>query len=225
MSPTARDVYYEELNEDEVYVLKNFLDQQEMGHALPIALMNAQTSNRNRRTIPKAEMDEALDGVMSKLDGWFSDVPESQRGMVSDKVRSLLQIDPNPTSSRARDSIVRAFNTNWTRVNGYYIQGNANQLEEATKINPAGFDVAFQGYVQTLKNKIEDDIQPYGLTMKDVYPVTDPKAGTIQLAGPYGPIPGTRIHMNQLKPIYSKYKHEREKEAAELSDVEIQTTM
>lgn len=218
MSDEAKRVYLDSIKDKEAEIVKNYLHQREMGEggrmSGPQALLNAQVAARNKSPKKWDEIDSTVKSIVnSELDHWIAaDIPDNMREYWTQEIRKKVISEPNPGSDIAKKMVRNYMQSGVTTTSGgMKLNGSPQQLKEATNMHIDHLDRAMEAFVKSRQPEIQATINGLGLSIDDVFPVTDPKSGMMYLSTDRGEISSTRTPMSELVNIDRKYNHEASK--------------
>ena len=213
MSDTARDEHFDKIGSKEGKTLRHFMNMRDMGMPLPQALDRAQTLTRNPSPINIAAVNSGVKDVISNLEfTWFRpDFSDNQEAYLQNEIREKVMIDPTPDSKSNVDLVISWMKKKWTTVGNLWLKGSPDYLSSATGLHAEKLENAMEGYVQLHRERVLPQLEGLGLTMADVFPVTDPNRGTVELHTSTGfKVPGTRQSLGDLRKVASDWKVEKE---------------
>lgn len=221
LSPTAKDEYLDNMNDaGSAKTIKNFIHLKEMGVPLTVALDRAQFLTRNPIPVDFKAVTAGVAEVRENMEyyWWKKDVPDNQSDYLDQILKEKVMVDPNPESTTNTDMISRWMSTKWTTTpNGTRLQGTPEQLSSASGLHPSRIGNAMDAYIQAEKKRILPAISGLGLTLEDVFPVTDPKTQTMHLRTKFGAIVGSNRSMSDLPILLGTRKIELEKKRSDFA--------
>jgi hypothetical protein len=217
MTKMSQAEYIDSLDVKESKILKAFLDFKEMNIPAVQALDRAQRLALNPKAVDMKAVNKAFKEIRDDQSflWWGDDFEESQIPYLQDEIKRKLRLDPNPESNRSIESIKTWMNNSWTNAGGIRLKGSPSQLTRFTGLHSSRLKGAIKSYIEDKESQVKPMLNNLGLTMDDVYPVTDPKRQTIQLRTVNGDWLGAPEPLSVLKPIMQRKKVEREKKLAE----------
>lgn len=218
MSETAQRIYLKEIGGQDEEVLKRYLNELDygMGGTIPgpQALRTAQVQAKNIAPPDLNGRAAAFKDIKNDtMAPWFSaNLPSNQDTYWSDKLMDKLRLEPVPNSNTSKKRITNWLETGVTTTDrGMKLEGTPQQLKEATNMHIDHLDRAMGAFVGTKSKEIESALSGLDMTTDDVFPVTDPDTGMMELYTSHGPIARTRTPMSELLNIDRNYNNEAAK--------------
>lgn len=217
MSVGTKSEYLDSLSSKDAKTIRNFYHLKDMQIPDAVALDRAQLLTKNPTPVDFKAVRKAVEKVRDNQEyfWWRKDIPEKQGSYIDAEIRKKVMVDPVPGSDSSIDMVSHWLKEGWTNAGGLRLKGSPQQLKEATKLHPSRFEAAFKAFVYSKKEKIAPMLDGLGLTIDDVFPVTNPRTQTMSLRTKFGNIPGTFMSLSKLKAIANKRKVELEKAATE----------
>jgi len=219
LPPVARDEYISGIkNVDKGKTLRNFMHLRELGVDLPLALQRAQFLTAHPVPVDFTAIQTGVEEVRDKQEyfWWRKDIPDNQSDYMEQVLREKIMVDPNPASEGNINLVSNWMKNSWTTTKkGTRLLGDPGYIARTAKLNVTRLDNALDGYIDSQAERFLPMISDMGLDAKDVFPVTDPKTGTISLRTTLGPIPGTRRMISDLPKYAAQRKVKLEKAASD----------
>ena len=212
LSPTANAKFVEALGAREGKVIRHFQNLRDMGTPLPQALAQAQRDAKNPTPRNAKVMRKAIAAVRSDQEFWWwkPDFKDNQEAYLENEIYKKLDLDPMPDSDRNMKVVNDWLQKEWTVAGGLRLKGSPSALQKSTGINVDKLKGAFDAALYVEQSRILPQLSG-GLTLDEVFPVTDVKRGTFQFTTNSGAWLGPPQPLANLRKIANNHKVKMEK--------------
>lgn len=214
MSETAKREYLTKVGGDEEKILKRYLHELELGVSGPEALATSQRRVANPSPPQFKLIKKATEDIFSSSEFgfWRADSPDNQEAYLLNQIREKVMLDPVADSPTGKTRILNWLEKGWTTTeSGMKLEGSPEQLHEHTNMHIDHLDRAMDSFIKSNATAIMPHLEGLGLSLEDVFPVTNPLNGRMSLHTTHGEIIGTSTPMKNLVSIDRKYNNEASK--------------
>ena len=170
---------------------------------------------RNPEPPDKKAIKKATDKIFSDQEAWLRpNFTGAQAGYIRDKIRERISLFPEPSSDTNVKIVNEWFEKGWTVAGNTRLLGSPENLRSLTGLHPERLNNAMNGFIHANADVIAQSLAGTDLTIKDVFPETDPIKGTVVLRTKWGTLPQTTMPLSELKNVAGKYKVKMEEEAS-----------
>lgn len=219
MAPVTRETYIDSLDSKEQKVLRGYISLRDMNVPAIQALTKSQVMARNPAPPDKKAIKKATAAIFDKQEAWLRpDFSDAQASYIRDKIRERVSLFPEPSSDTNIKIVNEWFDKSWTVAGKTRLLGSPDKLRSLTGLHPEQLETAMNGYIHANADLLERSLAGTDLTLKDVFPETDPIKGTVTLRTKWGSLPETTMPLSELKNVANKYKVKLEEEASKKYD-------
>jgi hypothetical protein len=178
----AKYKHLEKLGGKEARTLRAFMAYRDREIAEPQALKMAQSFMTNPFLADNKRITAGVEDVRSNLEFlWRPDFNNNQEAYLESEIREQIALSPEPDDDSNVDLVTEYFNKGWTTAGHLRLKGSPGYLSTEIGLHVDKLDKAMEGFVWSQKSIWEPQLQALGLDEDDVFPITDPKRGTIQI--------------------------------------------
>jgi hypothetical protein len=229
MSPMAKYKHLEAVGGKEAKTVRAFMAYRDRGIPEPQSLAMAQSFMTNpfppdMKRIRKG-VDEVRDNLESFMFFFGDDFDNNQESYLESEIQDQISLSPEPDDKGNIDLVTEYFKKGWTNVGSLRLKGAPGYLSKSIGINGDKLEGAMRGFVWSQKSIWEPQLKALQLDEDDVFPVTDPKRGTIQIMARSkafnANVPlGLPISLGKVRELSSQYKVQKEKDMDELETLD-----
>jgi hypothetical protein len=221
MPKMAKYKHLEAVGGKEARTIRAFMAYRDRGISEPQALSMAQSIMTNPVPIDYKRVSTGVEEVRDNLEFlWNPDFDDNQAAYLESEIRNQVSLSPEPDDESNIDLVTEYFKKGWTTAGSLRLKGSEGYLSRAMMLNGDKIETAMKGVVWSQRDVWLPQIQALGLDEEDVFPITDPKRGTVQIiarskATNANIYLGKPMPLKDVKKMAAKYKVNQEKLADE----------
>jgi len=231
MPPMAKYQHLDSLGGKESKVVRAFMAYRDRGIPDPQALTMAQGFLNNPYNPDTSRISKGVEEVRDNLEFLLNpDFEDSQSAYLEEEIRNQVSLSPEPDDDSNIDLVTEYFKKGWTTAGHLRLKGSIGYLSKAIGLDPnlpkkgAKLEDMMRGVVWSQRDTWMPQLQALGLDEEDVFPITDPKRGTIQLvarskASNANIYLGKPMPLSKVKDMAAQYKVRQEKIADEVEEL------
>jgi hypothetical protein len=217
MPPMAKYKHLEAVGGKEAHTIKAFMAYRDRGIPEPQALAMAQSFMTNPFLIDNKRITKGVEDVRDNLEFlWNPDFDDNQAAYLESEIKNQVALSPEPDDDSNVDLVTEYFKKGWTTAGHLRLKGSPGYLSKETGLNADKLETAMKGVVWSQRKIWEPQLQALGLDEEDVFPITDPKRGTVQIiarskATNANVYLGKPMPLSDVKKYAAQYKVNQEK--------------
>jgi hypothetical protein len=217
MPKMAKYKHLEAVGGKEARTIRAFMAYRDRGISEPQALSMAQSIMTNPVPIDYKRVSTGVEEVRDNLEFlWNPDFDDNQAAYLESEIRNQVSLSPEPDDESNIDLVTEYFKKGWTTAGSLRLKGSEGYLSRAMMLNGDKIETAMKGVVWSQRDVWLPQIQALGLDEEDVFPITDPKRGTVQIiarskATNANIYLGKPMPLKDVKKMAAKYKVHQEK--------------
>ena len=224
MAPSALVKHLEAVGAKEARVLRAFMAYRDRGMTEPQALSQAQSFLVRTKPVDYKRVQKGVAEVRDNLEFlWNPDFDDKQSAYLEDQISQQIALSPEPDDESNIKLVTEWIKTAWTTSGHLRLKGSEAYLRKATGFDASKLEGHMEAYVKAQEHIWRPLIDNLGVDPDDVFPITDPSKGTMQIIARSryhnANVPLTSpIPLSELGVYAAKYKEEQQKLATEASD-------